>query len=105
MLSVFPIFRLVVCIFYAEELKFCFKHFPFYFQIVILILKCVLMMLSATKSASDSNEELNFQYPGPPLKLFMFMLILTLTSLWSECGKPSVLIFMILVRDVVSQKM
>ena len=59
--------------------------------------------MSAAKSASDSNEELNFQYPGPLLKLFM--LILTVESLWSECGKPSVLVFVILVRDVVSEKM
>ena len=45
------------------------------------------LFASATKSASDSSEELNFQYPGSLLKLFM--LILTLTSLWSECEKPS----------------
>ena len=59
------------------------------------------LFASATKSASDSSEELNFQYPGPLLKLFM--LILTLTSLWSECEKPSMLLFVIFVRDV-SQK-
>ena len=60
------------------------------------------LFASATKSASDNSEELNFQYPGPVLKLFI--LILTLTSLWSECDKPSMLVFVIFVRDVISQK-
>ena len=60
------------------------------------------LFVSATKSAFGSNKELNFQYPGPLLKLFM--LILTVESLWSECGKPFVLVFVILVRDVVRVK-
>ena len=60
------------------------------------------LFASATKSASDSSEELNFQYPGPLLKLFM--LILTLTSLWSECEKPSMLLFVIFVRCCVTKK-
>ena len=92
--------------YFQKELEFCFKHFLCCFRIVSLILKCasIKLFVSAIKSAYDSNEELNFQYPWTLLKLFI--LLLTLTSLWSECEKPSMLVFVILaVRDVGSQKL